>query len=93
MSNKELLKQLELEKQRRANNRANSGMIAESDNRGSLSSENRYAWEYELEAYRAQRQKSKWLVAGALCGVLSLILEVVFHWGTILSLTGMMPIK
>jgi len=93
MSNRELLKQLELEKQRRANNRVNSGMAVESDNRGSLSSEHRYAWEYELEAYRAQRQKGKWLVAGALCGFLSLILEVVFHWSTILSLTGLLPIK
>lgn len=91
MSNKELLKQLEMEKQRRGMSRAKP--MAEPVEHKPYSSEHRYAWEYELEAYRSQKRKMRWLTAGALCGVLSLALELGFHWSSIAALGRFWPFK
>lgn len=93
MPNKELLKQLEIEKQRRGINRSSTATAADPEIRDLLASEHRYAWEYELEAYRAQKKKIRWLAAGALCGVLSLVLEIGLHWGNIISITKLWTIK
>lgn len=90
MPHKELLKQLEIEKQRRG---IGSGTGDYGNMKGLPSKEHRFAWEYELEAYRAQKKKIKWLAAGATCGVLSLVLEIAFHWGTIMGLAGIWPFK
>lgn len=91
MPNKELLKQLEIEKQRRGIGRGSSGMAADPDIQNLQGSEHRYAWEYELEAYRSQKKKIKWLTVGAVCGVLSLVLEIAFHWSVILELSKLWP--
>lgn len=85
MPNKELLRQLEIEKQRRSNNRTTSG-ATEQEMHNLLGREHKYAYEYELEAYRSQQKKAKWLMGGAICGVISLVLEVVFHWGDVAAL-------
>lgn len=88
MPNKELLRQLELEKKRRGINRSvgDSTSEAAAFSTGDRDRDSRYAWELELEAYRAQKKRNRWLAAGALCGVLSLVLELVMHWQ---SLVGM----
>ncbi len=87
MTNKqELLKQLEIEKQRRGIGRGTASMVADPEVQSLLTSEHRYAWEYELDAYRSQQKAFKWLVLGAICGALSLVLEVGFHWGSIMGL-------
>ncbi len=93
MPNKELLKQLEIEKQRRGISSGNIGGNDYSNVRSMQSKDHRYAWEYELEAYRAQQKKTRWLAMGALCGILSLVLEVVFHWGDIAGLVRFWPFK
>lgn len=80
MPNRELLKQLEIEKQRRGINRSAGSAPGDFESTGPGLREHRLAWEYELEAYRAQQKKIRWLTVGALCGVLSLILELVLHW-------------
>lgn len=92
MPNRELLKQLEMERQRRGITRSGGGAI-ESEMQAQFPREQRYAWEYELEAYRTQQKRTKWLVAGALCGVLSLVLEVAFHWETVMNLLRLWPVK
>ncbi len=86
MPHKELLKQLEIEKQRRG---ISSGTGDYSNGKGLPSKEHRFAWEYELEAYRAQKNKIKWLAAGAFCGVLSLMLEIILHWEGLKGLIGL----
>ncbi len=93
MPNKELLKQLEIEKQRRGITRGNAVAAPEPEIRDMLSSEHRYAWEYEMEAYRAQKKKIRWLTAGALCGVLSLVLEIGLHWGEIMNIAKLWTAK
>lgn len=93
MPNKELLKQLEIEKQKRGMSRSHSGMANEPDLLNAQGSEHRYAWEYELEAYRSQKRTIKWLAIGALCGVTSLVLEIAFHWSTLMGLTKIWPLK
>lgn len=90
MPHRELLKQLEIEKQRRGMS-AGPGDYAHV--KGTLSPDQRFAWEYELEAYRAQKKKMKWLAAGALCGILSLLLEIALHWGSLVSLVKVWPLK
>lgn len=85
MPNRELLKQLELEKQRRGMNRTAGGAVQGPLSAYSANGEGRYAWEYELEAYRAQQKKMKWMMVGALCGVFSIVLEMIFHWTDVVT--------
>lgn len=47
--------------------------------------ENLYLWQYELEFYKQLRRRERWYALGAVCGVLSLILTILFHWQLIVS--------
>ena len=38
--------------------------------------EQKYAWEIELEEYRSRKRMDRFLIFGALCGVLSLIVSI-----------------
>ncbi len=83
MPNKELLRQLELEKKRRGINRSVGDSAPDAAAYSGPERDSRFAWELELEAYRAQKKRNRWLAAGALCGVLSLVLELMMHWQTL----------
>lgn len=50
--------------------------------------DNLYAWEYELEMYQKQKRKERFYSIGAWCGIISLILILVFHLQEILTLVG-----
>lgn len=50
--------------------------------------DNLYAWEYELDMYKKQKRKERFFYFGACCGIASIILELAFHFKTILSLLG-----
>ena len=38
--------------------------------------EQRYAWEIELEEYRSRKRLDRFLIFGALCGVISLMISI-----------------
>ena len=38
--------------------------------------EQKYAWEIELEEYRSRKKLDRFLIFGALCGVLSLLISI-----------------
>ncbi len=82
-----------MEKQRRGMSSGKSNGIVDTVGSDLHSSEHRYAWEYELEAYRSQKKRAKWLAIGAFCGVLSLVIEVGLHWNSVAALTKIWPFK
>lgn len=50
--------------------------------------DNLYAWEYELDMYKKQKRKERFFYFGACCGIASLILVILLHYQTILSVLG-----
>lgn len=48
-----------------------------------IESATKYAWEYEIESYRKFKNQMRFLLFGAVCGVLSLILTIGFHFNEI----------
>ncbi len=42
--------------------------------------EQRYAWEIELEEYRARKKLDRFLKFGAVCGIVSLIVSLGLVW-------------
>lgn len=55
-------------------------------NRTNFGGEEKFAWEYEILEYRRKKKIEKFLVFGATCGVLSLVITVVVNWGQIINL-------
>lgn len=51
-----------------------------------LEGERKYAWEFEILEYRRKKRIEKFLVFGATCGVLSLIITVTVNWSQIINL-------
>ncbi len=43
----------------------------------------KYAWEYELENYRKSKLKDKFHTFGAICGIIALILTLLFNFDAI----------
>lgn len=43
------------------------------------------AWEYEIEAYRNERRKEKLYLFGSICGIVSLVLTLLFNFQTIIN--------
>lgn len=43
--------------------------------------EQKYAWEIELEEYRNRKRMDRFLVFGALCGILSLLISLYVLYG------------
>lgn len=43
--------------------------------------EQKYAWEIELEEYRSRKRMDRFLVFGALCGILSLLISLYVLYG------------
>ena len=43
------------------------------------------AWEYELDEYKKRKSKEKFLIFGALCGVLSLIINLIINYNLIIK--------
>lgn len=79
MAHEEILKQLAIERQKRNSSNSVEGLSEKWPNPLNADSEHRYAWEYELEAYRKQQRKLKWYGIGALCGIISLLIELGVH--------------
>ncbi len=46
----------------------------------------KYAWEYEVEMYRQQKRKDRFYLIGAVCGILSLMLNLMANGQFILDL-------
>lgn len=80
MAHEELLKQLAMERQKRGISKESNVRQLRPQSAISNTSEHRYAWEYEVEAYRKQLRRQKWYALGTFCGIASLILEFIFHW-------------
>lgn len=81
----ELLKQMNVDlSDKRVSNYKTSPTPAEALN--SVSSNGKYAWEYEIEDYRKRKSHGRFCFFGACCGVLSLILTLVFNYGKIMEL-------
>lgn len=82
----EVLKALELEKSKREiikQAQRRSEEWAEECAKTPIVDDRKYAWEIELENYRKQKAKEKFWMLGALCGILSLILTIAFHFSEI----------
>lgn len=83
---KELLEELEFEKNKRAilkhtqkfkNTEAHTPIRQEEAKK--------YAWEYELENYRKSRIMDKFHTVGAICGIGSLILTIWLNWDILIQ--------
>lgn len=48
-----------------------------------IESATKYAWEYEIENYRKFRNQMRFILFGAVCGILSLILTIGLHFNQI----------
>jgi len=85
--NKAILEQLEFEKNKREIIRS-AGQTKENFSSPELSKEpdQKYAWEYELERYRKEKTMNRFNFIGAICGILSLIITVWFHFYDILAM-------
>ena len=44
-----------------------------------IESATKYAWEYEIESYRKFRNQMRFILFGAVCGILSLIITIGLH--------------
>ncbi len=80
---KEILDQLEFEKNKRKI-LSQTNAIKKPVESGKDSS-NKYAWEYELEFYRQSKRRDKFYAFGAICGILALIITLIFNGNEIIS--------
>lgn len=87
MAQKDLLRQLELEKQKREMARRGSvdPVPAQTQTRRNAEGQQQ-AWELELEAYREQKKRERFFWFGAVCGVLSMVAELAFHGPAVMML-------
>ncbi|MDH8677600.1 hypothetical protein QE109_05550 [Fusibacter bizertensis] len=80
---KEILEQLEFEKNKRKileqTNMMKKPIVTETEN------SNKYAWEYELDFYRKSKRKDRFYTFGSICGILALVISLIFHGNEILS--------
>lgn len=44
------------------------------------------AWEYEIEEYRKRKKLNKFLIFGAICGIVSLILTLTLNYTKLLEI-------
>ena len=86
---KEILEQLQFEKNKREILKQNS-IISTKQVEPKIQFEaddsKKYAWEYELDCYKKQRLKSRFYMFGSICGILALILTLFFNFEKILVL-------
>lgn len=81
----ELLKQMNVDlSDKRVSNYKQSPSPAEALN--SVSSDKKYAWEYEIEDYRKRRTKERFYFFGACCGILSFIITLVVNYDKIIEM-------
>ncbi len=84
--NKALLEQLEFEKsKRKIIEKAAVNKSVPEETPSEVMEGHKYAWEYELEQYRKTKIKERFYMIGAVCGILSLGLNLVIHFQTILT--------
>ena len=86
---KEILEQLQFEKNKREilkqNSLGGSSPITPKIQFEEEASK-KYAWEYELERYKKEKLKSRFYMFGSMCGILALILTLLFNMDRILDL-------
>jgi len=75
MAQKDLLRQLELEKQKRE--MARKASEPEQPLKSRIGGDLQQAWELELSEYQKQRKKQQFYAFGAWCGILALLIEIV----------------
>lgn len=76
---KEILEQLEFEKNKRnILKQINESKTEQLTNK--THSDQKYAWEYELEFYRRSKRKERFYTFGAICGILALAINIVFNF-------------
>lgn len=84
-SRMELLKQMNVDlTDKKVSNYKTSPSPSEALN--TAASNGKYAWEYEIEDYRKRKNHERFCFFGACCGVLSLILTLVFNYGKIMEM-------
>ena len=83
---KEILDQLQFEKNKREILKQNSSSQAKPKIQFEDHESKKYAWEYELERYKKDKLKSRFYMFGSICGILALILTIIFNWEHILQL-------
>ncbi|OJV66063.1 MAG: hypothetical protein BGO41_09030 [Clostridiales bacterium 38-18] len=78
---KEILEQLEFEKNKRnilkQVNESKAEQITQKTH-----SDQKYAWEYELESYRRSKRKERFYTFGAICGILALVISMISNFDT-----------
>lgn len=78
---KKTIEELEFERNRMAILKNNGAL----DSAKATISQHKQPWEYEIEEYRKNKKMNRFYLFGAICGVLSLVLNVIFNYQTILS--------
>jgi len=81
----ELLKHMNVDlSDKRVSNRKESPRPSEAIQ--SANSNGKYAWEYEIEAYRKRKVHEKFYFFGACCGIVSLIITLIVNYHKLLGL-------
>jgi len=84
----ELLRMAREMGEQRKSDSVQKGEVVNNRNLNDDNSDKKYAWEYEILEYRRRRRIERYLVFGATCGVISLVMTFYFNWQYILSLFG-----
>ena len=76
-------KSLHKEKARKHDDRQGQ-MVRKTESGG----DRKYAWEYEIEAYRKNKAKERFHSFGAICGIVALLLTVTLNFDTLIFIAG-----
>ncbi|GAB6106261.1 hypothetical protein [Fusibacter bizertensis] len=74
---KEILEQLEFEKSKRKI--LEQTKVIKKPESEAKDNPSKYAWEYELEFYRKSKRKDRFYAFGAICGILALVITLLFN--------------
>ena len=81
--NHKLQKSSEQTKMKETQSNSKSHKKSSREPRIQIESATKYAWEYEIENYRKFRNQMRFILFGAICGILSLVLTLVLHFNQI----------
>ncbi|WP_430885641.1 hypothetical protein [Fusibacter sp. JL216-2] len=72
--------------EQRAFEKSRKDILKLSDKEVGKEEEQKYAWEIELEEYRNRKRLDRFLILGALCGILSLLISLYVLYGHVYGL-------
>lgn len=72
--------------EQRAFEKSRKDILKLSDKKVGKEEEQKYAWEIELEEYRNRKRLDRFLILGALCGILSLLISLYVLYGHVYGL-------